>query len=229
MDIYDKRLPWWNILLAFTFISVLVFFSVKYAPLITDIISNSDRFRDFILSYGNKGVLVFIGFQITHILIPVIPGEVVQIAGGYLYGTLAASIYMVIGTIIGTIMVFYASRFIGYPIVKIFIKPEKMKKFKAMLNSNQAEVSIFIMMLIPGFPKDMLVYMAGLTPIKPLRFMVISVVARTPGLIGCAFIGASIHQKDYTTVIIMSVITIAIIGLGYVFRKFALTNNNPDE
>jgi uncharacterized membrane protein YdjX (TVP38/TMEM64 family) len=104
-----------------------------------------------------------------------------------------------------------------------------MKKFKAMLNSNQAEVSIFIMMLIPGFPKDMLVYMAGLTPIKPLRFMVISVVARTPGLIGCAFIGSNIHQKDYTTVIIMSVITIAIIGLGYVFRKFVFTKNNPDD
>ncbi len=225
MDISNKRLPWGHILLAVAFISVLVFFSVKYAPLMTDIISNRDRFREFILSYGNKGVLVFIGFQIIHILIPVIPGEVVQIAGGYVFGTFAGSIYMVIGTIVGTIIVFYAAQFIGYPIVKVFVKPEKIEKFKAMLNSNKAEIAIFIMMLVPGFPKDTLIYIAGLTPIMPIRFIVISIVARTPGLIGSAFIGASIHQKDYKAVIIMSIITIAVIALGYVLRKHALIKN----
>jgi uncharacterized membrane protein YdjX (TVP38/TMEM64 family) len=225
MDINNKRLPWWNILLAVVFLSVLVFISVRYMPLITDVISDTDRFRDFILSYGNKGVLVFIGFQFIQILIPFIPGEVVQIAGGFVYGTLVGSVYIVTGTIIGTIVVFFAARFIGYPIVKVFVNTQKMEKFKAMLDSDKAELVIFVMMLIPGFPKDTLVYIAGLTPIKPIRFIVISVLARMPGLIGCAFIGSSIHEKDYTTVIIMSVISIAAIGLAYGLRKYAFTKN----
>lgn len=226
IDISNKKLPWLNIILAFALIAVMVMLSVKYAPEITNIMRNTDTFRDFILSYGNKGTLVFVGFQIIQILIPVIPGEVVQIAGGYVYGTLIGSINVVIGTIIGTVMAFYASRYIGYPIVKIFVRPAKIEKYKAILNTSKVEMIIFIMMLIPGFPKDMLVYMAGLTPIRSIRFIVISVAARLPGQIGCAFIGANIHQKDYTTVLIMLVITAIILGLAYFFRKYKFTKHN---
>jgi uncharacterized membrane protein YdjX (TVP38/TMEM64 family) len=219
MDISNNKLPWWNILLAIVFIGVIAFVSVKYAPLINDVVRNTDKFRELILSYGEKGALVFIGFQIAHIFIPIIPGEVVQIAGGYIYGTFAASIYMITGTLIGTIFVFYASRYIGYPIVQIFVKPATIEKFKAILSSRKAEIIIFVMMLIPGFPKDTVVYIAGLTPIQAVRFIIISVTARTPGLIGSAYIGSNLHQKDYTTVIIMLIIAAIAVAIAYYLRN----------
>ncbi|MDD4803530.1 MAG: VTT domain-containing protein [Syntrophomonas sp.] len=222
MNSTSKKLPWLNLVLALGFISFLIYFSFKYAPGITELTRNTEQFRDLILSYGKKGALIFISFQIIQIIIPIIPGEVVQIAGGYVYGTLIGVIYIIIGTLAGTALAFCAARIIGYPIVKILVKPVKITKFKAVLATRKSESLIFIMMLMPGFPKDALVYIAGLTPIKPIRFMIISILARIPAQIGCVFIGSNIHQKDYTAVIIVVAITVVFIALAFIFRRFVL-------
>ncbi|HEY5583977.1 MAG TPA: VTT domain-containing protein [Ruminiclostridium sp.] len=216
------------ILLALSFVGVLIFISIKYTPFIVSTISNTEKFRDFILSYGNKGVLVFIFFQLSHIIIPVIPGELVQIAGGYVYGTIFGSIFLLFGTVIGTIIVFYVSRIIGYPIVEIFVSKEKMKKFVFLANSGKIEVVMFILFLIPGMPKDALIYIAALTPIRPVRFIAISLVARTPGIIGSAFIGANMLEKDYKSAIIMAIISLLIFTIGIVFRKKILSSLNRE-
>lgn len=215
-----------NILLAMLFIGTLIFISFKYTPYIMSVISNTEEFRDFILSYGNTGVLVFMAFQISHIIIPVIPGEIVQIAGGYVYGTILGSVFLLIGTAIGTVGVFYISRTVGYPIVKIFVSKENMERFAFLSNSSKIEAVMFALFLIPGIPKDALIYIAGLTPIKPLRFILISLVARTAGIIGSAFIGANLLEKDYRTVIIMTIISVLIFAIGIVFRKKILSNLN---
>lgn len=206
-------------ILAILFIGVLIFISVQYAPFIISIISNTEKFRDYILSYGNTGTLVFMGFQLSHIIIPVIPGEFVQIAGGYVYGTILGTVFLLFATVIGTIIVFYLSRVIGYPIVEIFVSKEKMEKFAFLSNSGKIEVAMFILFLIPGIPKDALIYIAGLTPIKPLRFIMISMIARTPGIVGSAFIGANILEKDYKPVIILVIVSLIIFTIGIVFRK----------
>ena len=215
-----------NILLGILFISVLIFISVKYTPFIVNIVSNTEGFRDYILSYGNTGTLVFMGFQLSHIIIPVIPGELVQIAGGYIYGTIQGTFFLLVGTVIGTIIVFCTSRIIGYPIVKIFAYSKNMDKYKFLLNSSKIELVMFILFLIPGIPKDALIYIAGLTPIKPLRFITISIVARSPGIIGSAFIGANILEKDYKSAIIMLVVSLVIFTIGIIFRKKILSNLN---
>lgn len=208
-----------TIMLAILFVGTITFISIKYSSFIFSIISSTDTFRDFILSYGNSGVLVFLSFQFIHIIIPFIPGEFIQIAGGYVYGTLLGSILIFFGTLVGTILAFYASRTIGYPLVKIFVSKERIEKFTSLTNSEKVGAVMFILFLIPGVPKDALIYLAGLTPIKPLRFIVLSLVARSPGLIGSAFIGSNLHEKDYKSIIILSAVSVTLFLIGIFFRK----------
>ncbi|SHF60332.1 SNARE associated Golgi protein [Desulforamulus putei DSM 12395] len=136
MDIKERNIFVRNIVLAILFIGIIVFISLKYTPFIMSTISNTEKFRDYILSYGITGTFVFMGFQISHIVIPVIPGEFVQIAGGYVYGVVLGSALLLIGTIIGTTAVFYLSRMIGYPIVNIFVSKERLEKFSFLSNSS---------------------------------------------------------------------------------------------
>ncbi|NMA60423.1 MAG: TVP38/TMEM64 family protein, partial [Firmicutes bacterium] len=76
-----------------------------------------------IQSYGHWGALIFIGIQIFQIVLPPIPGRVVQIAGGYIFGLWLGTLYLVIGSLLGSFIAFYAARVIGFPLVEAFVPP----------------------------------------------------------------------------------------------------------
>jgi uncharacterized membrane protein YdjX (TVP38/TMEM64 family) len=192
----------------------IVYVSVKLAPGITRLVSQPDKFRDLMDAYGPLGALIFMLLQAAHIAIVIIPGEMVQIAGGYVFGTTLGTLYSVIGTVIGSILVFGASRLLGFGAVKALISRDHLAKFNFLLNNPRAEILMFVMFLIPGFPKDTLLYIAGLTPVKPLQFLLISTIARLPGLWGSAYIGANLHEKDYLPVWILSGVALLMFVMG---------------
>ena len=118
-----------NITAAGVFIVLLAFITIKYGPVITEIISDPDEFRTVILSYDSLGALVFIMFQVLQILIAIIPGEVVQIAGGYIYGAPLATLLLLTGAVIGSSIAFGLARLMGYSLVKKLI-PREAGKFR---------------------------------------------------------------------------------------------------
>jgi uncharacterized membrane protein YdjX (TVP38/TMEM64 family) len=168
------------IILMLIFIVLIIFICIKYYSPIIKLISDTKKFRNLFISYGNNGKLLFIGLIVVHVIFPIIPGEIIQIAGGYIYGTVLGSILLFIGTTLGSIIVFYISNFIGYPVIKTIIGNDKIKKIELLLDNKQFDVILFIIFFIPGIPKDTLLYIFGITPIKPLKLLLISTTARIP-------------------------------------------------
>jgi uncharacterized membrane protein YdjX (TVP38/TMEM64 family) len=207
-----------NIVLLVAFIGLLGFITIKYGPAITQLIRHPQKFGQYIHSFGMLGVLVYIGFQVLQIVIAVIPGEFIQIAAGYLYGVFFGTIYITIGTLIGTVIVFYLTRLIGYSLIKLFVQQKDLEKFNFIINNPRAEIALFLLFLIPGIPKDTLTYLAGLTPINAARFFIISIIARFPSIVGSAVIGSNINNKNYTVVIIVSVIAVVLFLVGILMR-----------
>ena len=80
---------------------------------------------------------------------------------------------------------------------------EKLENSKLMKNTEKIEFIMLILFLIPGTPKDLLVYIGGLLPIKPLRFILISTFARLPSVISSTFAGENIASGDWTFSIII--------------------------
>jgi len=189
---------------------LIVYVSVKFAPPITRLLSHPEEFKKFIDSYGSISALIYILAQVAHVIIVVIPGEIVQIAGGYVFGTVLGTIYSVIGIFLGTVIVFAAVRSFGYSLVKAFVSPKKLEKFDFLINNPKTGIAIFVLFLLPGVPKDTLVYISGLTPIKPARFLLISTIARFPGLLGSAYIGANLREKDYLSLWIITGIALVL-------------------
>jgi uncharacterized membrane protein YdjX (TVP38/TMEM64 family) len=196
------------------FLGVVIYASLKFAPEITRLISHPKEFREYLTAYGPVSALIYILVVALHIIIVVIPGEIVQMAGGYAFGTALGTLYAVTGTVIGTLIVFAATRLLGFSLVKALISPKKLEKFEFLINNPKSEIGIFVLFLIPGIPKDTLVYLSGLTPIKPLRFLAICTIARFPGILGSAYIGANIQEKDYLPVWIMSGIALILFVVG---------------
>lgn len=156
------------------------------------------------------GILCFILLQILQVFISFVPGEPVEVMSGILYGTLGGLLICYIGIIIATIIVFKITRKYGVKLVKKILGDE-FENFKLFKNTTKLEYIIFIVFLIPGTPKDALIYLAALTPISLKRFLVITLFARIPSIISSTFAGANISNGSYGISILIFVIT-AIIG-----------------
>lgn len=207
-----------KVVLAGFFVAIIAFLTFRFGPELTRLVDNPQAFREYLLSFGPWSALVFIVFQIVQVVIAVIPGEPVQIAGGYMFGTLLGTIYSMIGITIGYVIVFVGVKAFGFPLVKNLVPKRDLEKLDVLINSPKLEATIFFLFLIPGIPKDVFVYLAGLTPIKPLQFFVIITLARTPAMVGSSFIGAKIQSSEYLIAIIVSVIASILFVVGFIFK-----------
>ncbi|MBR6956472.1 MAG: TVP38/TMEM64 family protein, partial [Firmicutes bacterium] len=175
--------------------------------------------EDFIAGYGHLSGLVYIVFQIFQVVISVIPGEVFQVAAGYLFGPFWGVIYAIIGCLLGEAVAFGLARVLGQGFVRLFMSEEQFNKYKERLNSNKAYTLCFILYLIPGIPKDILCYVAGASEIKFLPFLIISMVGRLPGLIGSIVMGSLVDKGNYMLAAIILGIACVAAVLGFIYRN----------
>jgi uncharacterized membrane protein YdjX (TVP38/TMEM64 family) len=218
LDNEQRRQVWIRSAALATVIAVLATAAIAYAPAITRLIANTARFAEYLKSFGIWGVAVFMLIQAVQVIISPIPGELTQLAGGFVYGTAAGSIYSSLGIMGGAIAAFFIARLFGYPLIRLLAPAKVLDKFNFLINNPKAELGILVLFLIPGVPKDILTYIAGLTPLKPLRFFIASTVARFPGILLSSFIGAHVESKDYTEVIVASLGAIVLFIIGVLFQ-----------
>ena len=140
--------------------------------------------------YKLEAIPIYIGLQIIQIVISVIPGQVFQLAAGYLYTFLPALILSVTGAILGTMVSFYLALFLGSDFVHLFFGREKTLEYVEKLNSKKAYMAVFLIYLIPGIPKDVVSYAAGISEMKFKAFLILSVIGRLPGMMGSIMIGS---------------------------------------
>ena len=193
---------------------LMIVLTVQYTVPITRLVGNSAKFGEYLESFGVWGTVVFVAIQAVQVVIAPIPGELTQLAGGFIYGTALGTLYSCAGILIGSIVVFSLGRWLGLPILKKIIPEHAFAKFGFLLNHPKTELVILALFLIPGSPKDILTYIAGLTPVKPVRFFVSAMVARFPGILLSAYIGAHVEAKEYGDVIIASAIALGLFVAG---------------
>ncbi len=202
------------LLIAATLVVVLIF-----REEIWQVFSSSENIRNAVEGWGIAAPLAFIGLQIIQVVIFVIPGEVPQIAGGYLFGMWWGTLYSVIGILIGSSFNFLLARLFGVPFVSTLFKEERLKKFDAISRSPRAQIAFFLLFVIPGIPKDVLCYVAGLSPMRYLAFVVVSMVGRLPGIVGSAGMGGAAAANKWVAAGIIFGVASVLFVLGVIFRE----------
>ncbi|MDD4699826.1 MAG: VTT domain-containing protein [Oscillospiraceae bacterium] len=210
------------IISAVVFFAIFITGSVVLGPIIVKSAQNPERFRDYINSKGVLGFLIFIGIQITQVMFALIPGEIVEVGAGFAYGAWLGLLYCQIGVIIATIPIFFLTRTLGHKFLNIIIDSEKLRNNKILNNKKNLELLLFILYFIPGTPKDLITYLAGLTNIKPSVFFIINIIGRIPSILSSTYAGAALESQNYTTSIIIFSVSavISIIGL-LVYKHFS--------
>ena len=79
-------------------------------------------------------------------------------------------------------------------------------------------LAVFLLFLIPGFPKDTLSFILGVTPIPLWSFFIVMSVGRMPGTWLLSIQGAKFHAGECYSLIIFVVIGGILLLIGYLYR-----------
>lgn len=158
---------------------------------------SQDDFRAYIQSFGAMGWLVLLGLQFLQVFIALIPGELLETAAGYAFGPVMGTLLCYVGVALASVLVFALTRRFGVKLVEVFISREKINELSFINTERKRNVLIFLLFFIPGTPKDLLTYFAGLTDIKLGTFLAISLVARIPSVLSSTVGGHLLGEGQY--------------------------------
>ena len=200
------------------FIAVMLALTLVFLPEIQRLATEEGRaeFKAWVGEIGFLGWLVTLGIQILQVLVAFIPGEPVELMLGFVWGTWLGTLTCLIGVFISTLIIFLAVRRFGRPFVNRIVGEGELEKYRFLSDSVRLDITVFILFFIPGTPKDAITYVVPLTSIHPVKYLLISTLARIPSIITSTVIGESAADGNYLITVIVFVITALISLLGII-------------
>jgi len=180
--------------------------------------SSSDRLSKFLQSLGPYSPAVFVLLQVLQVVAAPFPGELTGVAGGYVYGKTVGFLLSTIGLSLGSWVAFELASILGRPFVERFVRREVLEKFN-FLTTKTGTLICFVLFLFPGFPKDYLCYVLGLSRMGLGTFLLVSILGRLPGTYLLTMQGATIRNEEYHTFIILAVASLAALLVAYLYRN----------
>lgn len=214
----QHRLTPWQIVALVLVIVILIGATVAAFPFVSSLAKpeNLENFKNTLRSFGIGGFFIILGLQILQVVLAVIPGEPIELLAGAMFGTWGGLLTCYLGLLLGSGGIFLAVRKFGYPLLTKFVSEEKLQSYKFLHNTTRLETLIFLLFFIPGTPKDVLTYVAGITPISMGRFLLLSLFARIPSVISSTFIGSSFVEGNILTSVLVFA-GVGIIGIAGIF------------
>lgn len=190
----EKKSKILKLIILIAVILLLVILSIELLPLFKNLTTPEGRseIEDTLKNMGWKGVFALIGLMIAQVLLAILPGEPVELLAGMCYGPVWGTLVVTIGAFLSTTIVFFSVRKFGRSFIYTFTSKEKIEKLeqsKWFKNTKKLEMVFLILFLLPGTPKDLLVYLGGLLPVDPKRFVLLSTFARIPAILALTILG----------------------------------------
>lgn len=181
------------------FFALMAVVVVAIAPLIKEMTEPGGLARvvEDVRNAGVGGAFVLLGMQFLQVVVAFIPGEVVQIAAGMMYGPWLGGIIIFAGAIISSAFIFVVVHKLGAPFVHSMIPEKWVGKLDDFEQSKKLDVMVFVLFLIPGLPKDVFTYLVPLTSMSMRNFMIFSNVGRIPGIFMSTFAANGLMEGDY--------------------------------
>lgn len=169
--------------------------------------SDPESFRQWLETRRVGGAVLYGAMVFFQVLFAVIPGEPLEIAGGYAFGALWGTLICLIAATLGSLLVFVLVRRFGTRLVEVFFSLEKLQKVRFLQDSPKRNVLFLVVFMIPGTPKDLLCYFAGLTDLKLSVFLLMASLGRLPSVVTSAVGGDALGTRNYFFAAVVFVVT----------------------
>lgn len=205
------------------FAILIIAFLVLYFTVgkeMTKFISNPVEFKNYLMTYEKYSAAVFVAIRAFQTVIKIIPAEPLEIASGYAFGTWGGLLYCSLGSLIGTLIILALTKMLGRKFVEAFVDTEQINSLSLIANKDNRRLFLVIFYLIPGTPKDIGTYIAGLTNWNLTEFLIITTIMRMPSIITSTYCGNALGEKKIGLAVGVFVATAVVSVLcGYFYKK----------
>ena len=209
----QKKWTGFLLLVVFAVFSIVLFWFVGKPMLAT--LSQPEQFRAWVDAHGILGRLAMIGMMAFQIIVAIVPGEPLEIGAGYAFGAWEGTLLCLIGSVLGSLLLFCFVRKFGVKIVELFFPREKIQSISFLRNTHKLHLLIAVLFLIPGTPKDLIGYCAGLTPMKCSAWLLITTPARIPSILTSTLGGDALGMQRYSLAWIVLGVTLILSLVGF--------------
>lgn len=183
------------------------------------LLSDPDRFRDWVDERGLWGRAAFVGMMSLQIIAAMIPGEPLEIAAGYAFGAAEGTALCPAGRAAGWDGGLSGGPPLWPPGGRGVFSTGKNRRLPLLRNGRRLEGWLFVVFLFPGTPKDLLTYCAGLTHMRLGKWLAISVVGRIPSVLTSTIGGDALGAGSYGFAALVFGATLLLCGAGLVVYR----------
>src|SRR3989442_15386100 len=205
-------------------LAIVIWLVAADAPIVRFVVrlyQDKKFLKETVRSWGVMAPLVFIAIQALQVILSPIPGEVTGPVGGALFGTWWGLVYSPIGLTVGTLFCFWVGRKWGEPLVRPWLSDHHWNRLSFIVEAEGA-ILCFILYLIPGFPKDIISYLFGISPMPFWLFAVVSTLGRIPGTWISSYFGAHVAEQQYINALAFMAGILALCVPLYYYRNSIL-------
>lgn len=184
-----------------------------------------EAFRLWVAGFGVWGRVIYVAAVAAQVVLAVIPGEPLELAGGYAFGAVEGTVLALLGIVLGSGAVYGLVRRFGRGAAAVFFSREQMQSLEFLLASPKSRALAFLLMTVPGTPKDLLSYFAGLTGLGLWEWLGIVAVARIPSVIGSTCSGGAAGNGEYGLAGLVIVLTALLSGAGLLYYRHVCKTN----
>ena len=201
------------------FVAAVVGLAIAFRGPLMAVAKSPQDVRAWVESAGAAAPLAFMALQAVQVVIFVVPGEIVQVAGGYAFGLWLGTLWSVLGILAGSLVNFGVGRLLGRPFIETLVGSEKAARIEAATGGGKAAAGFLLLFAIPGIPKDALTYAAGAGTMGFGTFIAVSSIGRLPGILGSSYMGSSAFDESYGVALVVLGVAVVLFLVGLVFRE----------
>jgi len=181
------------------------------------IIQDQDAIVAYLNEFGSLAPILLSIALVLQVFVAAIPGHVLILGGGYVYGFWTILAICLITTVGASQLAFLLAKWAGRPLVERMAPRQLLDKWNGAAEENGMVFFMFAFML-PVFPADVLNYVAGLSSLSGRRFFVANFFGRLPGLVLLCVLGANgLALTAQLMMVITAVGLLMFVGWYYLF------------
>ena len=198
----------------------IIAISILISNLVSYFYTNTEQLLKIIEGAKGFAPFIIISLIVLEVIIAPLPGFIIMVASGYLFGPLLGGLYSYIGNVLGSLIAFFLAHKYGRPFVEKIISHRVILRYDAFFQRYKQHM-LFLYML-PIIPVDILSFILGLsnTPLK--RFSLIVLVGFIPNTLILSYFGSFLSELDaVVSALYFAIFIVIFIGLAWLFKKLS--------
>ena len=166
----------------------------RSGPFLWRILTDEQALESFIAGLGWLGPVALIAFNAVQIVVAPIPGYVVQVASGFLFGPLWGGVWASIGLLLGATLSMWLSRRFGRPLAERLVGGSRLDRWESVTHSDSVWVWLVLILTPTG---DLPYFLAGLARVRFSVILLLTLAIRVPTTFVAAAAGGGVMLLNW--------------------------------